>query len=160
MNQTAFQHPLTKIVISTWLFLWVLAIPLVHVHPETDHQHGERDHVHGGMFHSVFSQDLECEYSGNAHYKTGHSKILFTVLQGDGHGNHLFNHLEIGWVFASSSSKDFKGPILSTPTALLNNEYDVFLSNPYRSVQDDVFLTTLNHRSTSLTPRAPPIQLT
>jgi hypothetical protein len=44
-----------------WIMLWMLAVPLFHVHPETDHHHGELGHVHGGTVHTVWSQDLECE---------------------------------------------------------------------------------------------------
>lgn len=46
-----------------WLILWLLAIPLVHIHPESDHRHGTPDHVHGGQFHTLLSKALACEFA-------------------------------------------------------------------------------------------------
>lgn len=36
-----------------WLMIWVLALPLVHIHPEVDHAYGMSGHVHGGTYHSI-----------------------------------------------------------------------------------------------------------
>lgn len=40
----------------------MLAIPLMHIHPETDPHHGRADHVHAAAVHSVFSPDLAGEF--------------------------------------------------------------------------------------------------
>jgi hypothetical protein len=41
-----------------WATLWMLVVPLAHIHPELYHQHhGEAEHVHHGIIHTVFSQD-------------------------------------------------------------------------------------------------------
>ncbi|MBI4000468.1 MAG: hypothetical protein HY348_01625 [Nitrospira defluvii] len=47
-----------------WAILWLLAIPLFHIHPETDPHHGETGHVHShsGTVHTVFSGDLDSEF--------------------------------------------------------------------------------------------------
>ncbi|MDR4502512.1 MAG: hypothetical protein MRJ96_13770 [Nitrospirales bacterium] len=57
-----------------WLMLWLVALPLVHVHPEADHAHGAQHHRHGGLVHSVLSQDLTCEF--HQHSPSEHSAML------------------------------------------------------------------------------------
>ncbi len=42
-----------KIVLRLWLIVWVVTLPLVHIHPEVDHAHGMSGHVHGGTYHSI-----------------------------------------------------------------------------------------------------------
>ena len=45
-----------------WAVLWLLALPLFHIHPETHPHHGEAGHVHAMAIHTVFSGDLEGEF--------------------------------------------------------------------------------------------------
>ncbi|HEX5646547.1 MAG TPA: hypothetical protein VFX56_06220, partial [Nitrospira sp.] len=45
-----------------WGSIWMLVVPLFHVHPRADHHHGEAGHVHGGTVHTVWSPDLDDEY--------------------------------------------------------------------------------------------------
>ena len=47
--------------VLVWTCAWMLAVPLFHVHPDTDHRHGQAGHVHGGTVHTVLSRDLDCE---------------------------------------------------------------------------------------------------
>ena len=49
-------------VLRGWMILWLLALPLFHIHPETDPHHGEAGHVHAAAVHTVFSGDLEGEF--------------------------------------------------------------------------------------------------
>ena len=42
-----------KTLLRLWLVLWVIALPLVHIHPDADHVHGMPGHVHGGTYHSI-----------------------------------------------------------------------------------------------------------
>jgi len=42
-----------KTLLRIWLILWVVTLPLVHIHPEADHAHGMSGHVHGGTYHSI-----------------------------------------------------------------------------------------------------------
>lgn len=42
-----------RTLLRVWLVIWVLTLPLVHIHPEVDHAHGMSDHVHGGTYHSI-----------------------------------------------------------------------------------------------------------
>ena len=50
-----------------WLVLWVLVVPLFHIHPDIDHAHGASSHVHRGQYHSVLSEDLSHELHGHSH---------------------------------------------------------------------------------------------
>ncbi len=49
-------------ILRGWVVLWLLALPLFHIHPETDPHHGEADHVHAVAVHTIFSGDLEGEF--------------------------------------------------------------------------------------------------
>lgn len=87
--------------ISAWIMLWMIALPLVHMHPETDHRHGNSGHVHGGTIHAVFSPDLACEYTARVHDEscpeTDHQHF-----QASGHSGHAFNHPEIEFSLLSA----------------------------------------------------------
>ncbi|HNP82855.1 MAG TPA: hypothetical protein PKN47_15450 [Nitrospira sp.] len=49
-------------MLRAWAVLWLLALPLFHIHPETDPHHGEAGHIHVAAVHTVFSADLEGEF--------------------------------------------------------------------------------------------------
>lgn len=49
-------------LLRAWAVLWLLALPLFHIHPETDPHHGEAGHIHAAAVHTVFSADLEGEF--------------------------------------------------------------------------------------------------
>ena len=57
-------------MLRAWAVLWLLALPLFHIHPETDPHHGEAGHIHAAAVHTVFSADLEGEFGDhlNAHH--------------------------------------------------------------------------------------------
>ena len=60
-------------------------VPLFHVHPEADHRHGEAGHIHGGTAHTVWSQDLDCEFTNHENSdKTIGNSAQFTH-SGDSH---------------------------------------------------------------------------
>ncbi|MBA5876241.1 MAG: hypothetical protein GDA66_17075 [Nitrospira sp. CR1.2] len=52
-------------LLRAWAVLWLLALPLFHIHPETDPHHGEAGHIHAAAVHTVFSADLEAEFGGH-----------------------------------------------------------------------------------------------
>ncbi len=57
-------------LLRAWAILWLIAIPLVHMHPKSDPHHGQAGHVHSGTVHTVFSGDLDGEF-GHHHHKSG-----------------------------------------------------------------------------------------
>lgn len=83
-----------RIALLAWLTVWIVAIPLVHMHPEADHRHGNSGHVHGGTIHTVFSPDLACEYTARVHDETC-PEATHQRLQASAHSGHAFNHPEI-----------------------------------------------------------------
>ena len=98
MRQICDKPSCFRVLVLLWASLWMLMVPLFHVHPEADHRHGDARHIHGGMFHTVFSQDLECEYTDDIHDPTcpeaAHQHLQ---LQARGHSGHVFNHPEIAF---------------------------------------------------------------
>ncbi len=90
-----------RTVIPAWLMLWMVAVPLVHVHPEADHRHGNSGHIHGGTIHTVLSPDLECEYAARVHDETC-PEAAHQHLQASTHSGHTFNHPEIEFSLLSA----------------------------------------------------------
>ena len=144
-----------RMVVLLWTSLWMLAVPLVHVHPEADHRHGQPGHVHGGTVHTVFSKDLNCEFSvyHHASVASNESSCPLHLIAQPPHG---FEHFEIDLVLASSA-----GPQAGKGTALDVAAHS-FHSNPPARIRaawqpqsspslTNVFLTT------SLSSRAPPV---
>ena len=77
-----------------WLTTWMLVVPFFHIHPEADHHHGEAGHVHGGTIHTVFSADLECEFTETIHDSTC-PEAAHEHLQTGAHFGHALNHTEL-----------------------------------------------------------------
>ena len=138
-----------------WTSLWMLAAPLVHIHPEADHRHGAADHKHGGTVHTVFSQDLPCEFSVYDHASVAgdESRCPLHLIAQPLHG---FEHFEIDVLLGSSAEPQVgKGTALDVaahfshvpPPARL---HAVWQPQPSHSLTN-LFLTT------SLSSRAPPI---
>ena len=78
----------------------MLLVPLVHVHPEADHRHGEAGHVHGGTVHTVWSQDLDCEFDHHrehdrrrASFQSPSPAQMQLSHAGDGHSEFTFSLL-------------------------------------------------------------------
>jgi len=87
---------LFRLPVMAWLSLWMVAVPLIHIHPEADHHHGERSHVHGGLAHTVFSVDLPCEYRV-------HSSVASHQQSVTGQTGHDANHLELAFAVLAGS---------------------------------------------------------
>ncbi len=94
----------SRVVVLTWLSVWMLAVPLFHVHPEADHLHGTAGHVHGGTVHTAWSGDLACEFDS-------HEKAVPTGIALDGHSSQAgHDHPEFGFSLLNDSNdrKSFK----------------------------------------------------
>lgn len=91
----------SRMAAIVWSSLWMLAAPLVHIHPEADHHHGEAGHVHGGTVHAVFSPDLSCEFSVYDHAPVAaeESSCPLHLIAQPFHGA---EHPEIDLILASS----------------------------------------------------------
>lgn len=145
----------SRVVILVWACLWMLAAPLVHIHPEADHHHGSADHRHGGTVHTVFSQDLPCEFLVYDHASVAddESRCPLHLIAQPPHG---LEHLEIDFVLASST-----GPQVGKGTTLDVAAHSFHSNPPERShavwrPQPSSSLTNL-FLTTSLSSRAPPL---
>ncbi|HBH78654.1 MAG TPA: hypothetical protein DDY39_02400 [Nitrospira sp.] len=99
-------------MVLVWTSLWMLAVPLFHVHPDADHLHGRAGHLHGGTVHTVMSPDLECEVESHSSL-TADSHDLFTTVAGLGH-----RHLEIEFSLLTDSDRKSYNLFLSQAHAL------------------------------------------
>ena len=137
-----------------WSSLWMIAAPLVHIHPEADHHHGEAGHVHGGTVHTVFSPDLSCEFAIYDHgsVAAGESSCPLHLIAQPFHGA---EHPEIDLILASSAEPQVgKGTALNVAAhSFYTNQSPrtpaTWQPHSSRSLTDRFFLT-------SLTSRAPP----
>ncbi|MGV7227260.1 MAG: hypothetical protein ACQ9IQ_01250 [Nitrospirales bacterium] len=70
-----------KKLLRLWLVIWVITLPLIHIHPEVDHAHGMSGHVHGGTYHSILVNTPVHAHQGYDQEKHHHDGFFFV---GDG----------------------------------------------------------------------------
>ncbi len=100
-------HQLPPMIIRVWVMLWILLVPLFHIHPESAEHSGHDGAVHSGTVHTVFSADLDGEF--DIHEASPHSAADKSV-----HLSHTwFEHSELGFSLLTDSHQrtDLK-PIL------------------------------------------------
>ncbi len=73
-----------KTLLRAWLVLWVITLPLVHIHPDADHSHGMSGHVHGGTYHSILVNTPVHAHQGYYQEEQHHDDDVF--LSGDAFG--------------------------------------------------------------------------
>ena len=84
---------MAKFLLRTWLIVWVVTLPLVHIHPEADHAHGMPGHVHGGTYHSILLNTPICAYQDHQHHHDSFSPDnTFGSSQHSSHPPHGFEH--------------------------------------------------------------------
>ena len=81
---------LHKTLLRLWLILWVVTLPLVHIHPEADHVHGMSGHVHGGSYHSILVSTPVHAHKG--YNQEGHHHHGFFSLGNDSDPSHSSPH--------------------------------------------------------------------
>ena len=100
-------RPILRVLSRLWLVLWLLLVPLFHIHPEADHAHGSPNHQHGGTFHSVLSEDLDCEFHEHAiQHETLFGKDHHGHMGCDHSAGHHLNHDEIDFPLLKNSFDD------------------------------------------------------
>jgi hypothetical protein len=141
--------------ISSWIMLWLVALPLVHMHPEADHRHGNTGHVHGGIVHTVFSPDLACEHAARIH----DSSCLETDHQhfhASGHFGHAFSHPEIEFSLLGASNDHSVGKPELSASGLPEVGSPPVQRVVFAASSLPVVSPTVLFLSTGLPPRAPP----
>lgn len=101
MNRTFSWFRLATLI---WASVWMLAAPLSHIHPESDHHHGESGHVHGGIVHMVFSPDLEDEYDHH-HEPDGWGHSIPSHDDFSVHPTHAAGLDELAFIFLIDSTE-------------------------------------------------------
>ena len=154
MRLTRNNRGWSRVVVLAWAALWMLAAPLVHIHPDADHCHGAADHWHGGTVHTVFSPDLSCEFSlyDHAVVAANESHCPLHLIAQPLHGA---EHLEIDFVLASSAEPQVgKGTVFDVAAHFFYENQPPRLSVTWQPCPGpsptNLFLAT------SLPSRAPP----
>ena len=155
MKQICDKLSCSRVLVLVWASLWMLAAPLVHIHPEADHHHGATDHRHGGTVHTVFSPDLPCEFSGYDHAAVADDESR-CPLHLSAQPPHGLEHLEIDLILASSAVPQAgKGTALDVAAQFFHPNPPTRL-HAARQSQPSPSLTNL-FLTTSLSSRAPPL---
>lgn len=107
-----------RIAVLLWASLWMLAIPLFHVHPAVNHRHGGAVHAYGVTVHTVLSSDLDGEFDD--HHDVDPSEVGASRVSLFDHHSHSWDqHPEIDFSLLNESSerKAFK-PLFTSALAL------------------------------------------
>ena len=109
-----------RIAILLWASLWMLAIPLFHVHPAVNHRHGGAVHAYGVTVHTVLSVDLDGEFDDH-HDVDSPEESTSRVSLFDHHSHSLDQHPEVAFSLLNDSSdrKSFKPVVLQTLASAL-----------------------------------------
>jgi hypothetical protein len=146
-----------RTMILVWAMTWTVVVPLFHIHPEADHRHGNGNHVHGGTVHTVFSPDLECEYTDYVHDLTC-PEAAYQHLQARIHSGHAFNHPEIEFSLLSAPNDR----LAAKPGITVSRLPIVETTQVQRAVStaslQPVISPAVLFLSTALPLRAPPLQ--
>jgi len=134
-----------------WLILWMLVIPLFHVHTDAD----QRDGKQVGAFHTIFTPALDGEYGHpvHAHDAPMIQPLGFPFLNAF---SGLLGHPELGFSFLSSSpdSSFAEQTMENRVLAELNAN---LLPSPCRFIRQDISPPPIMALlATSLPDRAPP----
>ena len=144
-------------LLRVWLILWVVTLPLVHIHPEADHAHGMSGHVHGGTFHTVLSDTPICAYQDHQHHHNSFSSgEAFGDTHAPSHQSHGVEHSSYGFSVLNSSID-----LQLEKSECLNNGVAIYaldvpcVSTPNVSPRKSLFSILPK----TLSPRAPPVFL-
>ena len=109
MKKAGVQFGWLRIVVLLWASLWMLAIPLFHIHPGVNHRHGGAVHAYGVTVHTVLSSDLDGEFDDHHDVDPSEDGALSVSLF-DHHSHSLDQHpeVEVSLLNDSSERKAFK----------------------------------------------------
>ncbi len=145
-----------RVMVRAWIIVWMMAVPLFHVHPEADHHHGEAGHIHGGTVHTVFSPDLDDEFDSHQHTTDGVGNTTPSDVAISGHPPHALEYAELAFSFLSDST-DRKLPKPLFVHVLLTEPAAIMAYAPSPSVaQESVVTPLLTFLTHDIPSRAPP----
>ena len=147
-----------KIAVLLWASLWMLAVPLFHIHPRVDHRHGGVEHTHGVAVHTVLSSDFDTEFDDH-HDGDVQEEASSEVALVDHHSHSMSDHPEVGFILLNDASdrkvaKAFlTQPILIDATLVSDPHLHTWTEPELRPIRGS---TIIVHE---LRPRAPPVLL-
>ena len=146
----------SQVVLLAWVSAWMLAVPLFHVHAETELHHGEAGHVHGGTVHTVFSPDLDGEFDSHHDMIDGIGRTFPSHVATFGHPAHASENIELGFSFLSDSTdRKLSKPLLSS--GLVVESIAIHVVAPSPSVTENrSFTPSLPFFTRDIPSRAPP----
>jgi len=147
-----------RIAVLLWASVWMLAIPLFHVHPSADHRHGGVLHTHGVTVHTVLSSDLHGEF-GDHHDGELADEASSEVALVDHRSHSVNEHPEVGFALLNDASeRKVLKPFLTQAIAI--DTSDVPRSDRYiRIVNYPVPIRGFTIFVHEIRSRAPPILL-
>ena len=148
--------------LQLWLIVWVITLPLVHIHPDADHAHGMSGHIHGGTYHSILVNTPV--HSHQAQKKHHHDDVFFPgkafgPSQSPSHPFQGFEEATYGFSVIKSSI-DLESEKSEFPHDLVLIDNGEALSAPCafkQSVNPSQRLVSILPET--LSPRAPPVLL-
>jgi hypothetical protein len=151
-----------KILLRIWLVIWVITLPLVHIHPDADHAHGRPGHVHGGTYHSILIKSPVSAHHDHQlydhHDSFSHEDTIDRSLA-PSYPLHSFEDLTYGFSVLKPSidSESEKSDILHDGVVIAHHEpwLNPTVLTPNASSPTRLFSILFN----SLSPRAPPVIL-
>lgn len=144
---------LAPVIIRVWVVLWVLFVPLFHIHPELAESSDHTGAMRSGTVHTVFSGDLDGEF-------TPHEAASHPVADKSAHLSHTwFEHAELGFSLITDSHHrtDLK-PLLIQIMVLPIGETAIIHGHEVAAEQL-VAIPTSTVFSHTLPSRAPPLLL-
>lgn len=125
MNNVGITARWSRACVLLWASLWMLVVPLFHVHPGLDHRHGGVTHSHGVAIHTVLSLDLDGEFDDH-HDSVPSEEAAANLSLVDHHSHSFTEHPEVGFALLNDSSerkvfKPFLIPAFAIDTSLVPN---------------------------------------
>ena len=145
----------SRTVVLIWVSVWMLAVPLVHVHPETDLHHGEAGHVHGGTAHTVFSPDLDGEF-GHHHMTEVSENTTQSYVAISVHPRHALENVEFGFSFLSDSTDRKLSKALFLHSLIVESIATRIVIATPSVAEDRAFIPLLSFLTRDIPSRAPP----
>src|SRR5262249_48902468 len=125
MNNVGITATWSRACVLLWASLWMLVVPLFHVHPGVDHRHGGGTHPPGGAVPTVLSFDLDGGFDDHHDGVPSAEGAANPPLVG--HPPHSFTyHSQVGFALLNDSSerkvfKPFLIPAFAIDTSLVPN---------------------------------------
>ena len=145
--------------LRAWLILWVVSLPLVHVHPEADHAHGMSGHAHGGTYHTVLSTTPICAYEDHQHHHDSFSAgEPFGTTDSPIHPSHGLEHSSYSFSVLNSSIDPILEDSVSYPTSdtVVANEKETPSLSLVSAIDISLPTRPFSVLTNTLSARAPP----